>query len=890
MANKLIKRRYNNLLTARRNYFLPGGSLLGDILNIPGIQGIVGQNPLDSINLKNFGSTQAIHNVADLRNSVGTAYAAPKTPSKVGEFFKNHKDLTTAIGSAVGQVGGGLIGGGLQSGVGNAIQGLSSIAGAIPGPWGAAASAALGVVGGLTNRMFGSKMNTENIAKVEANINELKGFTSDASDFDTLSSNWANAATGMTFDNDFIGKDGWFSHKARDKANSLRDQIETGEAWVQNVLDNNANNISETQMQNLLANYAAFGGNLMTHGADFSTGLTLIGNGGTHEENPLEGVPMGVDQEGTPNLVEEGEVIFNDYVFSKRLKVPKAVRKKYKLRGAKPLSFADAALQMSKEAEERPNDPISMRGMEVLMADLAGAQEELKARNRDNRFANGGRVNKFDGTTTVSNYTRNPNIDRPYTPDAVWIELMGRQLRKRMEALRDMPAGKEKEAAIKAFYEEANKIQDSYYNDIFNSGVEWGGPAIKGAGEAHQKLWNDAGYNNYGEKEYNYWYTPKGTSKDRKDTWVDNIIGDLTYNRHMGDGDMDARAYIELSELAKELGLNYFYNDDKGGLLYFSPIEAAAQRNAEKRMWLTGRKDASGTPLDDLLIPNYDPNTGTYQYVKTKTSSKDNTDYTDIFYKEKPASPESKDDSEDSKEIGEYPNYDNWMRYMPIVGASVGLGTSLFSKPDDSDASAILEASSGKGVYRPVRYKPVGNYLTYRPFDRNYYINKMNAEAGATRRALANTSGGNRATAIAGILSADNNYLNQLGALARQGEEYNLAQMQQREEFNRGTNIQNSEGFLKAAMANQSALAAARDFSLKGAMTAADIRSRARLAREQAISANLSDIFNSLGDIGKEKVDRKWRTWSSKHGVYAPVQSEKANGGKIKRKKRGLTL
>ena len=85
MANKLIKRRYNNLLTARRNYFWPGGPLLGDILNIPGIQGIVGQNPLDSINLKNFGSTQAIHNVADLRNSVGSAYAAPKvkTPSKI---------------------------------------------------------------------------------------------------------------------------------------------------------------------------------------------------------------------------------------------------------------------------------------------------------------------------------------------------------------------------------------------------------------------------------------------------------------------------------------------------------------------------------------------------------------------------------------------------------------------------------------------------------------------------------------------------------------------------------------------------------------------------------------------------------------------------------------
>jgi hypothetical protein len=53
---------------------------------------------------------------------------------------------------------------------------------------------------------------------------------------------------------------------------------------------------------------------------------------------------MGVDQEGTPNLVEEGEVIYNDYVFSKRLKVPQAVRTKYKLRGDKSLTYADAAL------------------------------------------------------------------------------------------------------------------------------------------------------------------------------------------------------------------------------------------------------------------------------------------------------------------------------------------------------------------------------------------------------------------------------------------------------------------------------------------------------------------------------------------------------------------
>ena len=77
-------------------------------------------------------------------------------------------------------------------------------------------------------------------------------------------------------------------------------------------------------------NKKAFGGDLLTNGTVFSNGVTTISNGGTHEESPYEGVQMGVDSQGTPNLVEEGELIWNDYVFSNRIKVPDAVRNKYK--------------------------------------------------------------------------------------------------------------------------------------------------------------------------------------------------------------------------------------------------------------------------------------------------------------------------------------------------------------------------------------------------------------------------------------------------------------------------------------------------------------------------------------------------------------------------------
>lgn len=850
MANKLTKRRYNELLTARNHYFK-----FGDFLFKPDESGKVTNRSLNNM-------------------------------STLGE------GITKAAGTAVGQIGGSLIGGGLQSGVGKAFQGLSGIAAAIPGPWGAIASAGLGVLGGLTNRMFGSKMNTENIAEVESNINNLNNFQSDASDFDTLSQNWANADVGMAFDDSFIGEDGWFSNKAKNKAADLRRQVEAGNAWVQNSLNNNAENIGTTQMQNLLANYAAFGGplfaeggrihikpenrgkftetkrrtgktteelthsknpvtrkraifaqnakkwhhafggDLMTHGANFDTGITLVGNGGTHEENPLEGVPMGMDSEGVPNLVEEGEVIFNDYVFSKRLKVPKEVRKKYKLRGTNSLTFADAAIQMSKESEERPNDPISKAGLMDSMSKLMAVQEQVRKRQGERKFAKGGHLYRTGGKKGGS-----------------WMQTLN-------------------------------------YNNS-TPGLTFG-----------QEGFNP--YKSDGSIDWDIMYKDDSPFMTRRNYVIDNWESDKVkqwlpkYVEAVNKYNKGRKGYVPLTleGLTKDIFSSRTADESWGGMhagidLAGSPIP----RKTGKRMYLTGRTDASGTPLEDLLIPDYDPTTGTYQYVRTGTSSEGDTDYTDLFYKERPAAPASDEEAPDlTDDGGEYPNYDNWMRYMPIVGSTIGLSTSLFTKPDDSDASAILEASSGKGAYRPVRYRPVGNYLTYRPFDRNYYINKMNAEAGASRRHIMNTSGGNRATAMAGILAADNNYLNQLGTLARQGEEYNLAQRNQVEEFNRGTNIQNSQGFLQADIANQEALSKARDFSLRGTMAAADIRAKARLAREQAISDNLSNIFSSFGDIGKERVDRKWRTWAVKHGVYAPVQKEAAYGGKIKRKKRGLTF
>lgn len=895
MNNKLIRKKPNKLLTYRRNYFQTGGN--------------TEKNTTE-------------------KNTTGQA-------------------LTNLGISAAGQIGGAVLGGGYQTGVGNTVSGLSSLASqAIPGIGGAIASAGLGVAGGLINRMFGSKLNKENIAKVEGNINELNTFQSDASDFDTLASNWANAAAGMQFDNSYIGSDGWFSHKAFDKANELRSKVEAGKNWVQSSLTNNAMNIQNQQMQDLWRNSAAyggelfsnggsihiqpskkgtftaaatkhgmgvqefaskvlankgnyspamvkkanfarnaskwhaFGGDLLTHGSNFDTGITFIGNGGTHEANPYEGVPMGIDKEGVPNLVEEGEVIFDDYVFSNRLKVPKAVRNKYKLRGKKPLTFADAALQMSKESEERPNDPISQNGLETLLGGLAYAQEDIRERKQSKKtYAYGG--NLFSGEEdhpSILTYPGGSSAIANASTYGDWANFR----------FGDTPLYDPSTRRYNAMYE-----SDDFMNWAKTDPVA----------QEFAKTW-------WGNKENAQNYFSRNKTAP---TYEDLFVGTKGRRALMYDAPFG--------------NTQAFSDAHRYGQALFEQYMNRKQRGKGERRYLTGQTDEAGTPLPDTLIENWDPSK--YEYVRTGSSFDDDTDYTDHFYKKK-ATPTNRKvrfrDSKDGKwttydsldaamdagiDLSEYstpaegeefnsytklapgkemPAFDSWMRYAPIAGSLTGLGMSLFSKPDESGAETILEASRGAGTYQPVRFKPVGNYLTYNPFDLDFAVNQANAESAAARRALMNTAGGNRAQAMAGILAADNNALNQLGILRRGAAEDNLKQRQMVENFNRATNMFNSEGFFKADASNQQALAQARDLSLRGTTAAEEIRQRARLAKDNAIQANLSGLFTSLGNIGQERVARQQMKWMIDNG-YAPGfgSDKKAKGGKIKRRKKGLT-
>lgn len=299
----------------------------------------------------------------------------------------------SAVGNAMGDAGVSVFKAGAQSG-----NGYMMIAGA-----------GLKVLGGLTNAAFGYKVDKERLNAMNAGIDSLKAFNSNASTFDDVKG--PNAIVDNT---EGLYEGGWFTGNGAAKKNQkMKDKVLAAESWANRSVENNIENISDTQMDTMLANYAAYGGplgrtvnpadynnlsdyllarskintdnqyalggDIQTNGGDFTDGLEHIDAGGSHEENPNDGVQVGISKEnGNPNLVEEGETIFDDYVFSNRIEIDDITKERFHIAKKRSMTFADLSKKLEKESLERPNDPISQAGLRKQMHDLQEEQERQK--------------------------------------------------------------------------------------------------------------------------------------------------------------------------------------------------------------------------------------------------------------------------------------------------------------------------------------------------------------------------------------------------------------------------------------------------------------------------------------------------------------------------------
>lgn len=845
---------------------------------------------------------------------------------KLGVSGSNVGGIASTVASTVS----GLINpSGNSTGVGNVLQGIGSVASNIPGI-GGVIGAGVNLVGGLVNAAFGSKLNKEFIAQTEDKTKQQAGYISSANDNASLLSDWASYTDMAHVNKNQVGSDGWFSNKAKNKAKSLNSAIDEANLRAWHSLSNTASNVDTNNDFLTMANFSAYGGPIFSTGAigydlasrdlnnkqmkalgdmrltslpnsfnampdvstintfskgggihikkknrgkftdycggnvtseciqrglhssnpttrkranfarnarkwhsfggwlnsqggNFTNGVTFIDNGGSHEANPFEGVQMGIDPQGVPNLVEEGEVIFNDYVFSDRMKLPKKLKEKYSIKGE---TFADAAKELSKESEERPNDPISQRGLEAFMSALAESQEEVRIKDEDrrmNRYAKGGKLgNLFDGTGNRSNRLNPYSNFVPLTDDSFYTP---------------------------------------EYMNFWN--------------------WYNANQN-----------TPEGQA------WLRRInSGEFG---PIGGNTFVPQDIIRLS------------HDYKKGPVHNAFAAAAKQYSVENpkeapytpytKRWIR-EKGADGEWRTQQITDeewNSAPAGRTYLMRKpnlkegnTITSERGDKDiYYDVIPEELPE--ELTGGVTEVRGIRQNP-----LRYAPIISSGIAVLNDIFGGNDPDYSNADMFASAIRGANRPIGTRPIGEYLAYKPLDRMFYINQLSKNAAAGRRAVQNTSGGNRAAALAGILAADYNYGENLGQMARQAEEYNQALKERVAGFNRQTNMFNSEQGTKVDMFNSELLG--KQASLYGQL--ANMRQRILEGNRTEKSANLTNFIQGLGDLGRELTDRDTLRWLADIGALPyntrgqytggnnTAAPKRSKGGKIKRNKRkGYTI
>lgn len=744
--------------------------------------------------------------------------------------------LVGGLASATGGIANSAISGGLSSGAGNAITGIGSTVGSalstVNPLLGGAVSLASNVLGGLTNAAFGSKMNNQKIAEVNTSNAAIANTQVDDSSNVSVLNQWAGQDWGSNFSQRDIGKDGWFSKKAKRKYQQLKREQELARAKAYNSYDNAIENADVNQDMLLMQNYAAYGGPLSSNGTIWDNGITFINNGGSHEANPYEGVQVGVDQQGVPNLVEEGEVIWNDYVFSERLKVPKAFKDKYKLKGKDAISFAEAAEKFAEESKERPNDPISKRGRDTMLSLLMDQQEEVRMKKQQRQAK--AQFNSLSPEEQLGIMQMAQQNAMPAGPEEGMNNIEGYPMYNQGAPLMAAYGG-ELGNVFRGEGDKPNKMTRRYNLEWFKNKAKDLGFDLGDDFEVDPINYT-ANLDEFNKRYRDYQYQRARDTyiAGQRQSRINEAINSERYKRSDNGQNVYAAKYYGDAEAGKDYinaAGNRITSDE------YSKLKKADQANYNYRQAVKGQfmRDYYGN-----IIYDYDNDVSNTYIPDNDTLAKD-----------------FKWDDKDALKVSygpkELSGADNFLRYAPAIGSAIGFADSMFTKPDYTSSNILMDAAVREGTANPIGYNPVGNYMSYKPFDRNFYTNKLSAEAGATRRAILNSSSPSRNAAL---LAADFNAQGKLGDLARQAEEYNLAQRQKVEDFNRGTNITNSEMALKTAMANMEENRRAKAAYTNNLTKAIALREQEDQQLAASRNANFNNFITNLGQIGEEAYNR----------------------------------
>ena len=680
---------------------------------------------------------------------------------------------------------------------------------------------------------------------------------------------------------------------------SLTEALANNTAKMNTAIKNTKDMLASNAMRNLVA----FGGDLKMapNPADFTNGVKKVENGGDHEENPYQGVPMGIAEDGKPNLVEEGEVIYNNYVFSKRLIADEGLLSTMQLpKKYKDKSFAYIAEDLSKESANRPLDSISKNGLNANLAKLMQIQEVQRQReaeyqeyndyeNAVNMAANGGSIDikpSKKGTFTAlatrkgmslpelsADIQAHPN---KYSPEARKKEVFYRNFAHRKAAGGDLGIdpflmNKYPNDGIEGLYSQF-VWRENHPNEPYPIPFKQKVKAIIEE-SAQQRLWNEHNRKRAVEDSKVY---KKLDDLDNK--YLNNTFLHPYYekNRPLNKGHLFATAGPLGSTT---IGMDYDGNTWTRG---FKKSDFAPQLKVIPQGFPTGIifDDTQGRLLDAFGMTDWEAH-NPIVYEEEVEEEPINLTKGELKLRRQVPDASIKPNLGIEDEEG---------RFFPVLAGAVQAGTDILglSNPYDYTQADIIKDSAN--YIRDISAQPFGQRVSVTPVDVNYdMINAGNALAGY-RRSLADLAGGNRALAIAALQGAAAN------GVAAQGDIRRKAQSIQDERLVRALQMNNaleqalSAQEIQAAQANQQA----------GMQRAATMQkwAAARDAVDTAVSeARGKNLTNANTLIGQGYADkdtqRRALEYATSLGILDPylnnMQAEKAalsaKGGKIKTKK-----
>lgn len=714
---------------------------------------------------------------------------------------------------------------------------------------------------------------------------------------------------------------------AQGQANQLADM---GTSSVWNAQDRVRNKTYNFGMANYLNN-AAMGGPLSTHGADFTDDLIRIDAGGTHEQNPLGGVPAGVDPQGIPNLVEEGETIWDDYVFSDRLKAPKALVKKYALGGGKKgLTYSQAARKISEKtgAEMRPNDPISKRTKEALLTELEESQEEKRMAMQQRQLVKAmsemspeefqavfsGMQEPQPMETMVSpqevenTADAEPLMQEPvgYEPEGLQGFAFGGPLsnlfgRTNLYVKGGPKYGRTKDGQLVQIIERTDgdgttwnqlipveetgsidsativslpEVLASYQRPVQTSSNVFTHPYGEGFGGGARGGESNKVYafKSVGANGIGVGGGARGTDSEGK---KEKAYSNIPAGASVGGG---ARGNIMSTPTGKVPPLKpevSRYVDPEDFIGQLNEVVVEAERPTPPKPFRNPNSDSSGgsggaaTP-DTTWTPNKIFSISSVSPVDTYRSR------SVMFNPQTPRTAIQKavegttpTDPENTVSVGAQKNkmLPTWMRYAPVVGGGLSVSSDLFSRPDYSEYENLIADSRRLSEPVSIPVETIGNRLRRNPFDERLMVNQANQNLAAGLRSTRDNAGGNRAYRQFANNLMAYNNQAQLSDIARNAYLANRQDALQTADFNRGTDMFNAQAINQRNLA-EAQLNSGRGY--QGFMARANAFNALENARrydDQMASADMTAFLTSLQNVGSENEWRNWLTSLTDEGV-----------------------